>query len=174
MRMLASIRHLPPYREAEGFPLERLVEAGNTGQTVSRLEPDRRLQRCSWSPDLVCGWRPALLLGPHQAPGWPIASVQHRRRWRSRESFGVPRGTALPEPSSGLWREVGEGQRASVKLTYRGLMSDFHDGTAMAVADLLYPYSMAVRWGTRGSANPWHTIPSSMVRPPLCGPSWPG
>jgi len=39
-------------------------------------------------------------------------------------------------------------------LTYRGLLSDFHDGTPMAVADLLYPYSMAMRWGTHRSANP--------------------
>jgi hypothetical protein len=98
---------------------------------------------------------PALLLAPHQStwmanrfsPNIAVAGT-------AGESFGVPRGTALPEPSSGLWQEVGEGQRASVKLTYRGLMSDFHDGTPMAVADLLYPYSMAVRWGTRGSANP--------------------
>jgi hypothetical protein len=98
---------------------------------------------------------PALLLGPHQStwmanrfsPNITIAGA-------AGESLDMPQGTVLPEPSSGLWREVGEGQRASVKLTYRGLLSDFHDGTPMAVADLLYPYSMAVRWGTRRSANP--------------------
>jgi hypothetical protein len=97
----------------------------------------------------------ALLLGPHQStwtanrfsPNITIAGA-------AGESLDMPQGTVLPEPSSGLWQEVGEGQRASVKLTYRGLLSDFHDGTPMAVADLLYPYSMAVRWGTHRSAHP--------------------
>ena len=98
---------------------------------------------------------PALLLAPQQStwmanrfsPTIAIAGA-------AGESFEMPRDTVLPEPRSGLWREVGEGQRASVKLTYRGLLSDFHDGTPMTVADLLYPYSMAVRWGTRRSAHP--------------------
>jgi hypothetical protein len=98
---------------------------------------------------------PALLLAPHQStwmanrfsPNITIAGA-------AGDSFDMPRGTVLPEPSSGVWRDVGEGQRASVKLTYRGLLSDFHDGTPMAVADLLYPYSMAMRWGTHRSANP--------------------
>jgi hypothetical protein len=65
----------------------------------------------------------------------------------------MPGDAVRPEPSGGLLREVGEGQHAPVKLTYRALMSAFHDGTSMAVADLLYPYSMAVRWGTRRSSN---------------------
>ncbi len=69
------------------------------------------------------------------------------------EGFGMPHDAVLPEPNRGLLRAVGEGQRAPVKLTYRGLMSAFHDNTTMAVADLLYPYSLAVRWGTREPAN---------------------
>jgi hypothetical protein len=97
---------------------------------------------------------PALLLAPHNntwmanrfSPNIAIAGA-------AVEDMSMPPDALLPEPTQGLLRAVGEGKRASVKLTYRGLPSAFHDGTSMTVADLLYPYSMAVRWGTRRSAN---------------------
>jgi hypothetical protein len=97
---------------------------------------------------------PALLLAPHNStwmanrfsPNIAIAGAVP-------EGTSIPRDALLPEPASGLLRQVGEGKRAPVKLTYRGLTSAFHDGTSMTVADLLYPYSMAVRWGTRRSAS---------------------
>ena len=69
------------------------------------------------------------------------------------EGTSVPPEALLPEPTQGLLQQVEEATRVSVKLTYRGLTSAFHDGTSMTVADLLYPYSMAARWGTRRSAN---------------------
>jgi hypothetical protein len=93
---------------------------------------------------------PALLLAPHNST-WmanrfsPNIAISDARG----EGISVPRDALLAEPHNGLLREVGEGRHASVKLIYRGLPSAFHDGTPMAVADLLYPYSMAMRWGTR-------------------------
>lgn len=60
----------------------------------------------------------------------------------------VPREALLPDPGTGRWREVGEGITATAKLTYQVLTSTFHDGTRMTVADLLYPYIFAYRWGT--------------------------
>jgi hypothetical protein len=97
---------------------------------------------------------PALILATHNST-WMANrfSPNIHSAGAAAEGFGVPHDAVLPEPMSGLFREVGEGQRAPVKLTYRGLMSAFHDNTAMAVADLLYPYSMAVRWGTLRPAD---------------------
>src|SRR5439155_26760031 len=44
-------------------------------------------------------------------------------------------------------RAVGAGHTAAAQLTYQVLTSAFHDGTRMTIADLLYPYIMAYRWG---------------------------
>jgi hypothetical protein len=118
---------------------------------------------------------PALLLAPHNST-WmanrfsPNIAISDARG----EGGGVPRDALLPEPHHGLWREVGEGRRASVKLIYRGLPSAFHDGTAMTVADLLYPYSMAVRWGTHGQSHapeydPAIEASAAVMRPTLAG-----
>ncbi len=65
----------------------------------------------------------------------------------------IPRQAVRPDPGTGQLREVGEGKTAKAKLTYRVLNSSFHDGTRMAVNDLLYPYRFAFRWGVRASPN---------------------
>jgi hypothetical protein len=98
---------------------------------------------------------PALLVAPHNST-WmanrftpDIAAAN-----AVGEDLSIPQDALLPEPNRGLLRPVGEGKQASVKLTYRGLASAFHDGTATTMADLLYPFSLAVHWGTRLPANP--------------------
>lgn len=63
----------------------------------------------------------------------------------------VPADAVLPQAGSGELREVGTGKAADMKLTYRALLSTFHDGTRMSVADVLYPYVVAYRWGVRSS-----------------------
>ena len=59
----------------------------------------------------------------------------------------------LPEPGSGILMAVGPDKTAKVKLTYRVMGSSFHDGTKTTVADLLYAYMFAYRWGVRGEGN---------------------
>jgi hypothetical protein len=61
----------------------------------------------------------------------------------------VPAEAVLPEPGSGVLNAVGPDKTAKVKLTYRVLGSAFHDGTKTTVADLLYAYMFAYRWGVR-------------------------
>ena len=46
-----------------------------------------------------------------------------------------------------------------MKLTYRVLGSAFHDGTKTGVADLLYAYIFAYRWGTQNDASNGHYDP---------------
>ena len=66
----------------------------------------------------------------------------------------VPPDAVLPEAASGRLQPVGAGRIARTKMTYRMLGSAFHDGTRMNVADLLFAYSFAYRWGVRDPANP--------------------
>ncbi|MBI4610463.1 MAG: hypothetical protein HY726_15810 [Candidatus Rokubacteria bacterium] len=63
----------------------------------------------------------------------------------------VPPDALVPEPGSGALRPAGAARTAGSKLTYRVRMSAFHDGTGMTVADVLYPFVFAYRWGVRQS-----------------------
>ena len=86
----------------------------------------------------------------------------------------IPTDAVLPEPGSGLLRAVGPGKLAKVKLTYRVLGSAFHDGTRTSVADLLYAYAFAYRWGVRseqGDApyDPYIDTATASMRRQLAG-----
>ena len=61
----------------------------------------------------------------------------------------VPVTALNPEPGTGMLRPAGEGKTAKARILYRVLLSSFHDGTSMGVADILYAYSFAYRWGVR-------------------------
>jgi hypothetical protein len=61
----------------------------------------------------------------------------------------VAEDALLPEPGTGLPREVGKGKRAAGKIVYRVIASAFHDGTRMTAADAVYPYLFAARWGVK-------------------------
>jgi hypothetical protein len=63
----------------------------------------------------------------------------------------IPPDAVAFVPSSGLMQQIGAGQRAAQRLSYRVLGSAFHDGSAMTAADLVYAYSFAYRWGAPGS-----------------------
>jgi hypothetical protein len=65
----------------------------------------------------------------------------------------VPGDALLPEPGTGRLQKVGPDRLAKLKLTYRVLGSAFHDGTGTGVADLLYAYMFAYRWGAPNSDN---------------------
>jgi hypothetical protein len=71
----------------------------------------------------------------------------------------VPADALLPEPGSGRLQPVGPGKLAKAKLTYRVLGSAFHDGTRTGMADLVYAYVLAYRWGARGGADDTHYDP---------------
>lgn len=61
----------------------------------------------------------------------------------------VPPDALAPHANSGTLRPVDEGKFSSASIVYRVSASRFHDGTRTAVADLLYPYVLAYRWGTK-------------------------
>jgi hypothetical protein len=78
----------------------------------------------------------------------------------SASPVAVPEDAVLPEPGSGRLQPVGPGKLASQKLTYRMLGSAFHDGTRTSVADLLYAFMFAYRWGSLRAGEEPHYDPS--------------
>jgi len=59
----------------------------------------------------------------------------------------VPADALHPQPVTGVLQRVGARTVSSAKVVYEVLASPFEDGTEMAVADLLYPFVFAYRWG---------------------------
>ncbi|MGB9395131.1 MAG: hypothetical protein WCB32_10130 [Pseudolabrys sp.] len=88
--------------------------------------------------------------------------------------IAIPSDAVLPEPGTGRLQAIGPDKFAKLKLTYRVLGSAFHDGTKTGVADLLYAYMFAYRWGTQNDANNGHYDPhvdsaTASVRRQLAG-----
>jgi len=67
----------------------------------------------------------------------------------------IPKDAQRPEAGTGLLRPVGAGRAAQQRVRYSVVTSNFHDGTTTGVADILYPYIFAFRWGVerRGSRD---------------------
>jgi hypothetical protein len=65
----------------------------------------------------------------------------------------VPKDALRPEAGTGFPRRVGAGKTAQQRLRYSVVTSNFHDGTATGVADILYPYIFAFRWGVERNGN---------------------
>ena len=72
----------------------------------------------------------------------------------------VPKDALAPEAGTGLLRRVGAGKTAQLQLRYSVVTSNFHDGIATGVADILYPYMFAFRWGVerRGNAGSFDPV----------------
>jgi hypothetical protein len=71
----------------------------------------------------------------------------------------VPETAVLPAGDGTQLTQVGAGKIAQAKLTYRVLGSAFHDGTKTGMADLLYAYVFAYRWGTSRQGDEIHYDP---------------
>jgi hypothetical protein len=86
----------------------------------------------------------------------------------------IPSDALLPEPGTGRLQAVGPDKFAKVKLTYSVLGSAFHDGTRTGIADILYAYVFAYRWGTQSDASdgrydPYVDSATASVRLQLAG-----
>ncbi|MGH6900070.1 MAG: hypothetical protein ACREJ5_26550, partial [Geminicoccaceae bacterium] len=62
----------------------------------------------------------------------------------------------LPEAATGRFQPVGPGKTAKVVLSYGAMTSQFHDGTRTGLADILYPFAFAYRWGADGAERDRH------------------
>jgi hypothetical protein len=92
---------------------------------------------------------PALLPGPYGAGPVPHRAVPASVVVGGPAGVEIPEDALLPEPGTGLLREVGKGKTARAKVVYRLWASAAHDNTRVGPADAVYPYVFAARWGTR-------------------------
>jgi hypothetical protein len=90
---------------------------------------------------------PAMLPGPYGA-AWAANRVMVAAVTTG-APVEIPEDALLPEPGSGLPREVGKGRTAQARIVYRVVASAFHDQMRMTPADAVYPYIFAARWGAR-------------------------
>jgi hypothetical protein len=91
---------------------------------------------------------PAMIPFPFNA-SWMPNRVQSELAKVAGRSGGikVPADALRPRAGSGELERVGDWAAASEKVTYEVLPSPFDDGSEQGVADLLYPYVFAWRWG---------------------------
>jgi hypothetical protein len=61
----------------------------------------------------------------------------------------VTAGALVPEPGTGALRPAAPGVVAAQRIAYRVMLSKFHDGTKMSIADVVYPYAFAARWSDK-------------------------
>ena len=97
---------------------------------------------------------PALLPAPYAAGFIPHRAVPTGVTMGGAAGVEIPEDAVLPEPGTGLLREVGKGKTARARVTYRLWGSAAHDNTRVSPADALYPYVFAARWGVRRAADP--------------------
>jgi hypothetical protein len=91
---------------------------------------------------------PALLPAPY-GDGWVPNRVRALPPAGATNGVAVPPDALVPDPATGALRPAGAAVTAGQKVTYRVLLSKFHDGTAMTIADLVYPFAFAYRWSAR-------------------------
>ena len=97
---------------------------------------------------------PALLPLPYNGSWIPDRVTPHvTLAWLPSGGFELPVDAVVPQPGTGMFIPVGEKKFALAKIVYEVATSRFSDGTATEVADLLYPYVIAYRWGVKSSDN---------------------
>jgi len=94
---------------------------------------------------------PALLSAPYGG-SW-IANRASISPTSASGAVAIPKDAFLPEAGTGLLRRLGTGKIAQQRLRYSVVTSAFHDGTLTGVADIIYPYIFAFRWGVPHPRN---------------------
>lgn len=85
---------------------------------------------------------------------WTERAARLLRGWLGRGTdINVPPDAMLPNERGTAFQPVGPGQQAALRIRYRVLTSAFHDGTAMQLADALYPYMLLYRLGQSDGAD---------------------
>jgi hypothetical protein len=96
---------------------------------------------------------PGLLPAPYAAGAIPHRAVPAAVQRGGPSGIEIPADALLPEPGTGALVPVGKGKTAKARVTYRLWASAAHDNTRVTLADALYPYVFAARWGTRRAGS---------------------
>lgn len=88
---------------------------------------------------------PAFLPAPHGSH-W-IANRVRIGPEPAAAAVSIPADAVRPQPGSGRLQPVGDGKSARQHFRYFVTLSAFHHGVHASVADIIYPYIFAFRWG---------------------------
>ena len=91
---------------------------------------------------------PALMPAPHGGNWIPNRVTLNPKPVAT--AVTIPKDAVRPEPGTGLLRPVGSGRIAQQQFRYSVRLSAFHHGIHTGVADIIYPYIFAFRWGMQG------------------------
>jgi hypothetical protein len=80
------------------------------------------------------------------------------------EALAVPADAVLPRAPDGLLAAP-ERATARARLSYKVLGSAIHDGSKTGVADILYAYAFAYRWGVRGNGERYDPVVDAATAP---------
>jgi hypothetical protein len=113
---------------------------------------------------------PALLPAPHGG-NW-IANRVRLGQKPAAAAVSIPADAVRPQPGTGLLQPVGAGRTAQQHFRYLVTLSAFHHGAHASVADIVYPYIFAFRWGAAGeggAGDPAVARSTALVRQWLAG-----
>ena len=97
---------------------------------------------------------PALMPVPYNASWIPNrVDFSLDRAHGQSGGFMVPADSIQPQPGTGALRPVPDRTLSSVKLVYEITASPFQDGTETEIADLLYAFVLAYRWGSKADSD---------------------
>ena len=134
------------------FPWNGWLRIGLAGKPAAAWNPiggfDDDFGRLFW----LTVADPALLPAPYGG-SWIGNRVSIDSAAATSSGVPVPEAALRPEEGTGILRPVGAGKLAQQRLRYSAVTSNFHDGTATEVADIVYPYIFAFRWGAGQGAN---------------------
>jgi peptide/nickel transport system substrate-binding protein len=80
--------------------------------------------------------------------------IPFRSEWTNVSTKGplgtldVPADAQMWDPASQKWKPMGEGVKAISKVTFKPLYSNWHNGIAMDMADMMYSDYFSSEWGT--------------------------
>jgi len=113
---------------------------------------------------------PALIPFPYNA-SWVANRLPFTVTSAKGQSGGVrvPADALLPAPGSGRLVPVGSRAFAAAKVLYEVVASPYLDGSETEMADLLYPFAFAYRWGAGESREPAIEPMLAMLRDRLAG-----
>jgi hypothetical protein len=115
---------------------------------------------------------PALLPAPHGGNWIPNRASMNPKPVAV--AVAIPKDAVRPQPGTGLLHPVGSGKIAQQQFRYSVRLSAFHHGIHTGVADIIYPYIFAFRWGIEGPGASGDLDPSvarstALVREWLAG-----
>ena len=164
----------PPGIENVGFDAQRGLDSAIFFRTVKLKEYPwngkvrlavRDRSAAAWNP--VAGFSdvmghliwaavgdPAMIQFPFNA-SWMPNRVQAEVVNPVGQSGGLrlPVDAMRPVPGKGILQRVDARTFGSAKIVYEVLASPFEDGSDMDVADVIYPYVFAYRWGAKADAG---------------------